>query len=76
VVLTRVAEVSHLDRDVDQSENERVPELDIPSLVFIAVLGVVALAVVRGIWGPFWGVRELDTSTSWGRQLFGRRKKS
>ena len=51
-----------------------MPDLDIPSLVFIAVLGVVVLAVLRGLWGLFWGDRQLDTSASWGRQLFGRWK--
>jgi hypothetical protein len=53
-----------------------VPELDIPSLIFIAVLAVVALAILRGLWGFFRGDRQLDTSASMGRQLFGRWKKS
>jgi len=51
-----------------------MPEIDVPSLIFIAVLAVVAVAVVRGIWAIFRDDRQLDTSTSWGRQLFGRRK--
>jgi hypothetical protein len=50
--------------------------IDVPSVIFIAVLGVVALAVVRGFWGIFRDDRQLDISTSWGRQLFGRWKKS
>jgi hypothetical protein len=50
--------------------------LDIPSAIFIGVLIVVALAVVRGLWGILRGNTELDTSASWGRQIFGRWKKS
>jgi hypothetical protein len=37
---------------------------DIPSVVFVAVLA----------WGIFRNDRQLDTSASWGRQLFGRWK--
>jgi hypothetical protein len=47
---------------------------DIPSVVFVAVLAVVVLAVIRGVWGIFRNDRQLDTSASWGRQLFGRWK--
>jgi hypothetical protein len=50
--------------------------IDIPSVVFVAVLGVVVLAVVRGLWGIFRDDRQLDTSASLGRQIFGRWKKS
>jgi hypothetical protein len=49
--------------------------IDIASSVFIAVLAVVAIAVIRGVWRIFRDDTELDTSASWGRQVFGRRKK-
>jgi hypothetical protein len=42
--------------------------------MFVAVLAVVVLAVIRGVWGIFRNDRQLDTSASWGRQLFGRWK--
>jgi hypothetical protein len=48
--------------------------IDIPSATVVAVLAVVALAVVRGLWRIFRDDTELDTSESWGRQVFGRRK--
>jgi hypothetical protein len=51
-----------------------MPEIDVPSVIFIAVVAVVAVAVVRGVWGIFRDDRQLDTSASWGRQLFGRWK--
>jgi hypothetical protein len=49
--------------------------IDIPSVLFMAVLLVVPLAVVRGPLGIFRNNRELDISASWGRQVFGRRWK-
>jgi hypothetical protein len=51
------------------------PFIDIPSATFVAVLAVVALAVVRGLWRIFRDDTELDTSESWGRQVFGRKKR-
>jgi predicted metal-dependent hydrolase len=50
--------------------------IDIASLVFIVVLAIVALAVLRGVWRLLRNDVQLDTSQSWGRQVFGRRKKS
>jgi hypothetical protein len=49
--------------------------VDIPSVIFVAVLAVVVLAVLRGVWGIWRDDRQFDTSTSLGRQLFGRWKK-
>ena len=49
--------------------------IDMPPAIFVAVLAVIALAVVRGLWRLFRGDTELDTSESLGRQIFGRRKK-
>jgi hypothetical protein len=40
------------------------------------VLAVIGIAVLRGIWRLFRDDVQLDTSESWGRQVFGRRKKS
>lgn len=48
--------------------------IDVPSVIFVAVLALVALAVIRGAWGIFRNERQLDTSASLGRQLFGRWK--
>ena len=50
--------------------------IDTPAVIFVVVVGVVAVAVIRGLWGIFRGDRELDTSASMGRQIFGRWKKS
>ena len=50
--------------------------VDTSSVIFVAVLAVVVLAVLMGVWGIWRNNRQLDTSMSFGRQLFGRRKKS
>ena len=50
--------------------------IDTPAVIFVVVLGVVAVAVIRGLWGIFRNDRQLDTSASMGRQIFGRWKKN
>jgi hypothetical protein len=42
--------------------------------IFLAVLAVVVLAVIRGLWRISRGDRELEAGGSWGRQLFGGRR--
>ena len=44
--------------------------------IFLAVLAVVAFAVARGMWRIWRGEPESEAGGSYGRQIFGRRKKS
>jgi hypothetical protein len=43
--------------------------------VFLGVLGILGFAVARGIWHIARGTVESDAGGSWGRQIFGRRKR-
>ncbi|MET0261060.1 MAG: hypothetical protein ABW227_08200, partial [Gaiellaceae bacterium] len=44
--------------------------------IFLAVLAVVVFAVARGMWRIWRGEPESEAGGSYGRQIFGRRKKS
>jgi len=42
--------------------------------IFLAVLAVMVISVVRGLWRISRGDPELEAGGSWGRQLFGGRR--
>ena len=44
--------------------------------IFLAVLAVVLFAVARGMWRIWGGEPESEAEGSYGRQIFGRRRKS
>jgi hypothetical protein len=46
----------------------------IGAAIFLAVLAVVVIAVIRGLWRIWRGDPELEAGGSWGRQLFGGRR--
>ena len=48
----------------------------IVSAIFLAVLAVVVVAVIRGLWRIWRGDPELEAGGSWGRQLFGGRRQT
>jgi hypothetical protein len=44
--------------------------------IFLAVLAVVVFSVLRGLWRISRGDPELEAGGSWGRQLFGGRRRT